>query len=234
MIKKIKHDLTSGDGYVVLEKIIPINLIDKINSRLVEIKPVRASNSVKEYAEGDKVATLKNICVWWSQILLDWDEVTKVNNIVHTIITEHLPDSVLYSSDIVVIEPNTNWINPHVDTPHRFQKYNYDKRLLGIQCIVALDDLDSHTGATGLVPKSQNIDFNINLCYKGLYREFFKTNLIQPKLPKGSVLLYNSRVLHSSMPIEQKTNRPALLLNYLDSSIIDDVKSMDNIWGSNK
>lgn len=230
---KIKHELTSGTGYIVLEKFIPRELIDYINLRLHELHPVRASNKHKKYAENDEIKNLQDICVWWSQMVLHWYEVQLVDKLLYPVILEHLPNSVLYSSDFVTIEPNTNWINPHVDTPHRFEKYNYDKRLLGIQCVVALDDLDSHTGATGLVPKSQNIDFNIHLCYKGLYKEFFKTNCIQPKLPKGSVLLYNSRVLHSSMPIEQKTNRPALLLNYLDSSIIDDVKSMDNIWGSN-
>lgn len=230
---KIKQDISHGMGYVVLEKFIPIHLIDKINSRLGEIRPVRASNKNKKYAENEEVKNLQDICVWWSQSLLDWDEVKEINNLLHPVVIEHLANGQLYSSDIVVIEPNTKWINPHVDTPHRFQKYNYDKRLLGIQGIVALSNLDESSGSTGLVPKSQNIDFNINLCYKGLYEEFFKTNCVQPKMPIGSVLLYNCRVLHSSMPIKQNTSRPALLLNYLDSSIIEDVKSIDNIWSSN-
>lgn len=230
---KIKHELTTGPGYVVLEKIIPVSLINQIISRVDELKPVRASSRNKKYAENDEVKNLSDISVWWSQMLLDWEEVKQINEIILPYVNAFMPAGVLYASDVVVIEPNGDWINPHIDTPHRFKKYNYDKRLLGIQTIVSLSDLDHTTGSTGLVPKSQNIDFNINLCYKGLYQEFFKTNCVQPKMPIGSVLLYNCRVLHSSMPIKQNTSRPALLLNYLDSSIIEDVKSIDNIWSSN-
>lgn len=230
---KIKHELKTGPGYIILEKLIPEKLIENINSRLSELKPVRASSKNKKYAEREDIKTLPDIAVWWSKMISDWDEVIKINQLIYPYVIEHLTNAELYSSDIVVIEPNGNWINPHVDSPHRFKKYNYDKRLLGIQGIVALTDLDENSGSTGLVPKSQNIDFNINLCYKGLYEEFFKTNCVQPKMPIGSVLLYNCRVLHSSMPIKQNTSRPALLLNYLDSSIIEDVKSMDNIWSSN-
>jgi len=98
---------------------------------------------------------------------------------------------------------------------------------------VSLFDLDKEHGATGLVPNSQTKDFNINLCYQGFYNSMFSKNCIQPSLPKGSVLLYNARVLHSSMPNPQHTPRPALLFNYLDSSIIDDIISTDNIWVSN-
>lgn len=230
---KIKHELTSGLGYIVLEKIVPTSLINQLTARVHELKPVRASSKNKKYAENDEVKNLPDISVWWSQMLLDWDEVKQINEIIMPYITAYMPDGALYASDMVVIEPNGNWINPHIDTPHRFKKYNYDKRLLGIQTIVSLSDLNHTNGSTGLVPKSQNIDFNINLCYKGLYQEFFKTNCVQPTMPIGSVLLYNCRVLHSSMPTTQRESRPALLLNYLDSSIIEDVKSMDNIWTSN-
>ena len=98
---------------------------------------------------------------------------------------------------------------------------------------MSLFDLDKSTGVTGIVPRSQKQDFNINLCYQGFYNTWFLKNCIQPNLPKGSVLFYNCRVLHSSMPNDQTRPRPALLLNYLDGSIIKDIKNMDNIWESN-
>ena len=145
-----------------------------------------------------------------------------------------MPKAEFYASDIVTLEPHSQWINPHIDTPHRFKNYNYNRNLLGIQCIVALSDLDKEHGSTGLVPGSQLQDFNINLCYQGMYTEVFKRKCIQPIMPKGSVLFYNCRVLHSSMPNPQKERRPALLLNYLDGIIIEDVKKLDNIWGSNE
>lgn len=230
----VKHQLQTGDGYVVLEKLIPEKLIDDLLSKQDQLYPVRASSSNKKYAEREDIKSLPNISVWWSQMVMDWHEVRQVNEILLPYITPHLPKAVWYASDFVTIEPHSQWVNPHIDTPHRFKNYNYNKNLLGIQAIVSLTDLDKDTGATGLVPKSQLTDFNINLCYQGMYTSMFLSKCIQPVMPKGSVLFYNCRLLHSSMPNPQKTKRPALLLNYLDSSIIEDIKKLDNIWASNE
>lgn len=233
MARIIKSQLTENTGYIILEKIIPDSLIDTIVAKLDTLHPVRASSSTKKYAEKDDIKNLTDISVWWSQMVMDWPEVIEINNLIFDKVKEHLHDAEWYASDIVTIEKHSKWVNPHIDTPHRFKKYNYDKRLLGIQAIVSLFDLDKSTGVTGIVPRSQTQDFNINLCYQGFYNTWFMKNCIQPSLPKGSVLFYNCRVLHSSMPNEQNSPRPALLLNYLDGSIIEDVKTMDNIWASN-
>lgn len=229
----VKHQLTTGDGYVVLEKVIPDNLIDSIISKQDTLYPVRASASNKKYAERENIKELPNISVWWSQMVMNWPEVIEIDKIIKPHILPHLNNAEWYASDIVTVNSNSTWINPHVDTPQRFKKYNFNKSLLGIQAIVSLYDLHKNNGVTGLVPKSQKMDHNINLCYQGIYNSYFLENCVQPNLPKGSVLFYNARVLHSSMPNPTKQNRPALLLNYLDSSIIEDVRSLDNIWQSN-
>lgn len=229
----VKPQLTTGDGYIVVNNLIPEYLIDSLLSKKDTLYPVRASSSNKKYAERDEIKNLPNVSVWWSQMVMDWQEVIEINNILKPHITPHMPNCEWYASDIVTLEPYSTWVSPHVDTPHRFKSYNYNKNLLGIQAIVALSDLDKNTGATGLIPNSQTQDYNINLCYQGMYNEMFMKKCIQPELTKGSVLFYNCRVLHSSMPNPQKVKRPALLLNYLDGSIIEDVKKLDNIWASN-
>lgn len=233
MARIVKSQLTENTGYIVLEKIIPDHLVDSIVAKLDTLYPVRASSSTKKYAEKDDIKNLTDISVWWSQMVMDWPEVIEINNLIIDKVKEHLHNAEWYASDIVTIEKHSKWVNPHIDTPHRFKKYNYDRRLLGVQAIVSLFDLDKTTGVTGVVPRSQTQDFNINLCYQGFYNTWFMKNCVQPNLPKGSVLFYNCRVLHSSMPNEQNSPRPALLLNYLDGSIIEDVKTMDNIWASN-
>lgn len=230
----VKPQLTTGDGYIILEKLVPDTIIDSILDKQETLYPVRASSSNKKYAERDEIKNLPNISVWWSQMVMDWVEVQQINELLKPHITAYMPNAFWYASDIVVLEPHSTWVNPHIDTPHRFKNYNYNKNLLGIQSIVALSDLDKNTGATGLLPGSQKQDFNINLCYQGMYNTMFTSRCIQPKLSKGSVLFYNCRLLHSSMPNPQPTSRPALLLNYLDSSIIEDVKKLDNIWASNE
>ena len=227
------RNLINEDGYIILEKVIPIELIDSINQKLDTLYPVRASSSTKQYAERDDIKNLPNISVWWSQMVMDWPEVIEIEKILNPYINEHIPNAHMYASDIVTINAYSTWVSPHIDTPHRFKKYNYNKNLLGIQSIIALRDTDKDSASTGVLPGSQKQDYNINLCYQGYYNNHFLNNCIQPNMSKGSVLMYNCRLLHSSMPNPTDHSRPALLLNYLDGSIIEDIKTLDNIWSSN-
>lgn len=228
-----KSILTEGDGYVVLENIVHHDLLELFYSKIAELHPVRASSSDKTYAERSEIANLKDIAVWWSQLVMRYPEVIDIHHTIIQTIKECIPNFYWYASDTVFIEPHSKWVNPHVDTPHRFDKWNKDKRLLGIQCIVPLFDLDMYNGATGLVPQSQLKDFPIDLCYKGYYNGYYNRNYIQPTVKKGSVLMYNCRILHSSMPNPTDTRRPAILFNYLDGDIINELKIIDNIWDSN-
>jgi hypothetical protein len=79
----------------------------------------------------------------------------------------------------------------------------------------------------------QKRDFEINKCYTGVYDRWFKDNCKQYDMPKGTLLIYNCRILHSSMPNNTDKARSALLLNYLNKDIIDEVSKLDNVWSSN-
>jgi ectoine hydroxylase-related dioxygenase (phytanoyl-CoA dioxygenase family) len=232
-MKDINDILETGEGYAVFENFIPESHITDYNKRLKDLYPVRASSSKKVYAERDNIKNLEDISVWWSQSVNDIYEVQVIRQYIDNIINNNWPDLSFYASDTVIINAGSKWVNPHVDTPHRFSKWNYDKRLLGIQCIVSLEDTDSNNGSTGLVPFSQKRDFDINKCYAGNYDRWFTQNAKQHNMPRGSLLIYNCRVLHSSMPNNTTVDRPALLFNYLDRSIIDEVSNIDNVWASN-
>jgi ectoine hydroxylase-related dioxygenase (phytanoyl-CoA dioxygenase family) len=233
MMRDIKPTLESKEGYMIWESFIPELCITDFNNRLKDLYPVRASSSKKVYAERDNIKNLEDISVWWSQSVTDFPEVKKIQKYIDPIIEHNLPNLKHYASDCVFINSGSTWVNPHVDTPHRFDKWNYDKRLLGVQCIVSLSDLNENNGSTGLVPFSQKRDFDIHKCYSGNYDRWFIQNVKQHNMPRGSLLMYNCRVLHSSMPNNGQIERPALLFNYLDSSIIDEVSDIDNVWTSN-
>lgn len=226
-------NLTEGEGYIFLESVIPSDLIDNINSKLDTLRMVRASSSGKTYAERDKIKYLPDVSVWWSQMIMDWPEVNMINDFLITHIEKELDNAVLYASDIVTINGDSKWVNPHVDTPHRFKQWNNDTRLLGVQCIVSLQDTTPEMGATGFVPNSHEPDWDIDMCYNGAYNKYFYDFCEQRDMPKGSVLMYNCRLLHSSMPNYLPESRPMLLLNYLNGDIVEDVKKVDNIWSSN-
>jgi ectoine hydroxylase-related dioxygenase (phytanoyl-CoA dioxygenase family) len=229
----VNNELTEGDGYLFLENAIPHNLIDSINSKLNTLRPVRAVDSDRNYAERGDIYDLEEIWVWWSQMVMDWPEVQAINELLISKIKLELNDAVFYASDFVTINGDSKWINPHVDTPHRFKQWNEDERLLGVQCIVALQDTIPEQGSTGFVPRSQIQDWDIDMCYSGAYNKYFYSLSEQRHMTKGSVLMYNCRLLHSSMPNYLPEPRPMLLLNYLNGAIVEDVKKIDNIWSSN-
>ena len=232
-IKNLRDQLLSGPGYAVLNNFIPNYLISNFRSKLFDLSPVRASSSKKIYAERDGIKNLEDISVWWSQAVDDLKETQGIRRLVDPLVTQNFPSLVHYISDTVTINAGSTWINPHVDTPHRFSKYNYDPRLLGIQCIISLYDTNKDNASTGLVPFSQKRNYDIQSCYQGKFDRWFLENCIQPDMPAGSLLLYNCRVLHSSMPNTTSHSRPALLINYLENSILEEVKTIDNVWKSN-
>jgi ectoine hydroxylase-related dioxygenase (phytanoyl-CoA dioxygenase family) len=232
-MKDLSKILKEDTGYYVLESFISKTLLEDFKAILKDLYPVRASSSKKVYAEGEDIKSLEDISVWWSQTVDKFEPVQKIKGMLDDIIITNFPNLQFYASDTVTINPHSNWISPHVDTPHRFPLWNFDKRLLGIQCIISLQDADKNSAATGLVPFSQKRDFDIMKCYTGFYDNWFKENVRQPNMPEGSLLMYNCRVLHSSMPNPQNSARPALLFNYLDNSIVDAVSNIDNIWSSN-
>lgn len=226
-------ELTEGEGYLFFENLIPHDLIDSINNKLDTLRMVRASSAGKTYAEREKIKDLPDVSVWWSQMVMDWPEVKLINDFLITRINKELDNAVFYASDIVTINGDSKWVNPHVDTPHRFKQWNTDTRLLGVQCIVSLQDTSPEMGSTGFVPNSHEPDWDIDLCYNGAYNKYFYDFCEQRDMPKGSVLMYNCRLLHSSMPNYLPESRPMLLLNYLNGDIVEDVKKVDNIWSSN-
>ena len=229
----LKEQFITGRGWSLIKNIIPGSLLDDVTNRLIDIYPVRASSSSKQYAEKEDIKKLPDVCVWWSQTVKDWPEVLEIEKILGSVIKSEFTNLDYYSSDIVVIESGSTWVNPHVDTPHRFNKWNYDNRLLGVQCIIPLGDVNISDGATGVVSYSQKRDFNIHKCYAGSFDKWFLDNMTQSDLPKGSVLAYNCRVLHSSMPNTSAAKRPVLTINYLDKDITDEIIAIDNIWTSN-
>ena len=227
-----REKLTNGKGWLLEKSYINENLIDNFYARIDRLGPRRAIDINKNYAEGAGILALGNLAIWWSQQVLDWPEFLPIEKQTYTLVRGILSDPRLYAADVVTIEPGSDIINPHVDTPHRFPEWNFDRRLLALQLIIPLHDIDSKSGSTGLIDQSQLEDYPIEDCYQGKYNQIFMDLVKQPKMPKGSVLCYNARLLHSSMPNPSKRPRKALLIHYCESSIIKSLRSIDNIWSS--
>ena len=204
---KLSHD---ERGFDIINDIVSDSLIERINDRKDELYPVRASTHKKQYAEAEECKKLFGIAVWWSQLTDEWDEVKEIHELIYPEIKKHLTDATFYASDIVTINGPSRWVGPHIDTPHRFEKYN--KRENNDIC---------------------GIQVNIQDCYEGVHDEYFLENAEQHDMPKGSILFYNTRLMHSTMPMHLPKKRSILLINYLKDDIIDSIKNTDNVWSSN-
>lgn len=227
-----RRNLTYGKGWLLKKSYVNETLIDAFYAGIGQLGPRRAIDIDKKYAEGDGIIGLGNLAIWWSQQVLDWPEFQAIEKITFDLVCGILLDPKLYAADVVTIEPGSTVVNPHVDTPHRFSEWNFDRRLLALQLIISLHDIDSSSGSTGLVSQSQLEDYPINDCYQGKYDEFFAELVHQPIMPKGSVLCYNARLLHSSMPNLRARPRKALLIHYCESEIVEPLRAIDNIWSS--
>jgi len=66
-----------------------------------------------------------------------------------------------------------------------------------------------------------------------VHDEYFLENAEQYDMPKGSILFYNTRLMHSTMPLNLPKKRSILLINYIRHDIIEEIKDKDNVWSSN-
>lgn len=228
-----KNTLTTGKGWLVLDKLVPEAIIDLFNDKLGTLYPIRALSQNKQYAEKQEISNLPDIAIWWSKLVDDLPEFKSIRQLIDPVVESALANVKHYASDVVTLNPGSTVINPHVDTPNRFKKWSMAQSMLGVQMIVALCDITPENGSTGVCSYSQLQDFDIESCYAGKHDKWFAENNIQPILTKGSVLMYNTKLLHSSMPNITTQPRHALLLNYIDADIIDELKLIDNIWSSN-
>ncbi len=165
--------------------------------------------------------------IWWAR-----DESLFVEDVLDRIAKlRHNPSLRLYGWDFVFAAPFAGVVNPHVDTPYRFTPWEGADSGLGEQFILALEDLDEFNGATGIVPNSQQYTWPIDQCYSGAYNEFFSANCEQPRVSEGSVLHYDSRALHSTMPNMTQNSRAVMVVNYVCDSVFDEVAALDESRG---
>lgn len=221
-------------GVELLKQCVPHTLLEAVRQRLPELTATRghlrgSNRYVSQPISG--TGSLSQLWQqWWSQSVLQWPVLQQIHHLLWPRVLVHMPTAELYAADFVTVCGPSEWVNPHVDTPHRFEPFNHAPTdgVMGVQAVVALEDCDATLGATGVVLGSHRKDWQIQRCYAGDYTEYFLKNVQQYRMPAGSVLLYNSAVLHSSMPIRQHYNRTLLLINYLRSDCVSRVRQLDD------
>jgi ectoine hydroxylase-related dioxygenase (phytanoyl-CoA dioxygenase family) len=63
-----------------------------------------------------------------------------------------------------------------------------------------------------------------------VYTEEFLEHVVQPEMNLGDVLIYNPRVLHSTMPNNTNITRRALLTHITTRELAEEMKLVDNVY----
>lgn len=219
--------MIKNEGWEILRNFIDKNSLDNFNKANKNLRINRGHT-----IEGDYASDPKGNEVWanyWTDSVKHTAFVQSLNVLLLEQIRFHLDKPVMYHADIVCTTKDMNTIRPHVDTPYRFEEFAREEKLLGIQCLIPLDNFNIDSGSTGFVPYSQKYYFDIKKCYSGKYNDYFLDNYVQPDLNYGDVLLWHPKTLHSAIPNQTNADRKALLIFYCSKNIEEFLKKIDNV-----
>ena len=217
-------------GYCVVRSAIDPLLIYQLNRQQDNLVPMRGHDFTAKYFPRNKLNEADKLAIWWSQQVGDWFGAKEINDKLLEITQGWFDNNVVYVSDVITNEAGNKFVKPHIDSPYRFEKWHETFELLGIQCIVPLCKFNKENGGTGLYPGSHLRNWVVQDSYRGVYTEEFLKHVIQPEMDPGDVLIYNPRVLHSTMPNNTNLTRRALLTHITTRELAEELKLVDNVY----
>lgn len=217
-------------GYCVVKGVLnphDIQHVDSLHSLLV---PQRGHDFDAKYFPKNKLDEAGSLAIWWSQQVSEWNYVRNINDRLLELTQGWFNNNAIYVSDVISNEPGNKYVKPHIDSPYRFDKWHDVSDLLGVQCIIPLCQFGKENGGTGIYPGSHLKSWIVQESYRGAYTEEFLANVVQPEMDPGDVLIYNPRLLHSTMPNPSTSTRRALLTHITTQEMVRELKLVDNIW----
>ena len=221
-------------GYCIVCNAINIEDIDGLNYLQRYLEPHRGHDYTAKYFPYNRLNEAGKLAIWWSQQVVGWECVKSINYQLLEITKDWFDNNIIYVSDVITNEPGNKFVKPHIDTPYRFDAWHERFDLLGVQCIVPLCNFNKENGGTGIYPGSHLRNWVVQDSYRGVYTEEFLANVVQPEMNPGDVLIYNPRVLHSTMPNNTDIPRRALLTHITTKEMADQLKLVDNIFLESK
>jgi hypothetical protein len=229
MEEPIDTELTAGRGYRVLKSMISSLTIETILGLDLEQRRGKTADGIywADFHEGAR----PDLALWWSGQVKHEDPVRPISDLCLDPCRSTFVRPVVYSADVIVnTAANRTKVYPHQDTPYRFPQWSGCRELLAIQFLIPLSDFTKTNGATALVPGSYRYQWNIDQLYAAVYDQWFLDNLEQVTMQIGDILVYNPRLVHSTMPNLTDRDRRALLISIMDQQLSDTLIDVDNIW----
>jgi len=184
--KSLNHHLENIDinGYTIVENVITKSECQVISSKLDKLN----QEQIKEFGE----RRLKELGEWGTiRALIEKDDYFKniiLNETIFQIISQIIGDTaILHLHNGIVTEPTTkHWGNKfHKD----FDKSFYSDEPLSINAFWVIDDFNEKSGGTWVVPFSHKLK-------NWPSDEYLNKNAIQTIAKAGSVMIFDSRLIH--------------------------------------
>ena len=229
MGQQILNTITE-QGYCIVQHAINVVDIEGLNYLQRYLEPHRGHDYTAKYFPKKNLHEADKLAIWWSQQVVGWECVKSINQSLLEITQGWFNNNMIYVSDVITNEPGNQFVKPHIDTPYRFDQWHENFELLGVQCIVPLCNFNKENGGTGIYPGSHLKNWIVKDCYRGVYTEEFLNNVVQPEMNLGDALIYNPRVLHSTMPNNTNITRRALLTHITTKELAEEMKLVDNVY----
>jgi len=229
MVQQILNTIKE-QGYCIVQNAINVEDIDGLNYLQRYLEPQRGHDYTAKYFPRKTLHEAGKLAIWWSQQVVGWECVKSINQSLLGITKGWFDNNIIYVSDVITNEPGNQFVKPHIDSPYRFDQWHETFELLGVQCIVPLCNFNKENGGTGIYPGSHLKNWIVKDCYRGVYTEEFLKHVVQPEMNPGDVLIYNPRVLHSTMPNNTNITRRALLTHITTKELAEEMKLVDNLY----
>jgi ectoine hydroxylase-related dioxygenase (phytanoyl-CoA dioxygenase family) len=191
-------------GFTIVEGYFDSAFVDKLRSRALDIYEIQEKefgrDSLREINDHDLARNL----VDYDPIYMELIEDKFINSITKKILGEvnvlSLSNAIINRSDEVSCQ--SRW---HRDFP--YQNFLSDE-ILGLNVFIALDDFTEDNGSTIVVPFSNR--------FKELPTDkYLEKHSVKAICPKGSIIIFDSMLLHQSGFNKSGNTRVGLNLNYV-------------------
>jgi len=171
-------------GYTIMEDVISKEECTKIKSMLVRLN----AEQINEFGE-ERLKLLNELGS--VRVLIEKDDYfakTILNEKVYAVVSSILGDTcILNLQNSIIVDPN---LTHQQSAFHRdFDKNFWTDKPLSINAFWAIDDFSENTGGTWVVPCSHKLN-------KWPGEKYLEKNAIQVNAQSGSVLVFDSRLIH--------------------------------------
>jgi ectoine hydroxylase-related dioxygenase (phytanoyl-CoA dioxygenase family) len=233
----IQHDVATV-GYHIEPNLISGDLLTNLSVSAATAAPARGRIKGKGRAainETTNVPYTSDLEPWdhyWTEQMIGNPDAYQYINIVSPMFDCLIDDWTVWRMDHHILNPGSTKINVHMDIPYMYAPWHNDFNLVGLQCILTLDDFTEENGATCYLPGSHNNPLTETYAPRNqMVNDYVIEHGKRLIAPAGSVIVYNGRMLHTMMPNNSDKPRKALLLNIVSKSILPELRLYDSLGG---